>query len=87
MVPYPHWVDTRLVGIRAGFPERDYALWPDEIYLTLDDPRVKIFLFKPEDTTAVETLRDLYPSGSMQLYHSEIEGKDFYIYFVPPVEQ
>ena len=87
VVPYPHWVDTRLVGIRAGFPERDYALWPDEIYLTLDDPRVKIFLFKPEDTTAVETLRDLYPSGSMQLYHSEIEGKDFYIYFVPPVEQ
>ncbi len=87
VVPYPHWVDTRLVGIRAGFPQRDYALWPDQIPSTLDDPRVKMFLFKPEDTTALETLRDLYPLGSMQLYDSKIEGKDFYIYFVPPVER
>ncbi|MBC8506762.1 MAG: glycosyltransferase family 39 protein [Anaerolineales bacterium] len=87
VVPYPHWVDTRLVGIKAGFPERDYALWPEQLSETLDDPRVKMFLFKPEDTTALETLRDLYPLGSIQLYDSEIEGKNFYIYFVPPVER
>ena len=87
VVAYPHWVDTRLVGIRAGFPERDYAIWPDEISQTLDDPRVKMFLFKPEDTTAMEKLRDLYPSGSMQLYDSAVESKDFYIYFVPPIDR
>ncbi len=87
VVPYPHWVDTRLVGIRAGVPGRDYALWPEQLSETLDDPRVKMFIFKPEDTIALETLRDLYPSGSMQLYDSPIEGKDFNIYFVPPVEQ
>ncbi len=87
VVPYPHWVDTRLVGIRAGVPQRDYALWPDQLSETLDDPRTKMFLFKPEDATAMETLRDLYPTGSLGLYDSQIEGKDFYIYFVPPVER
>ncbi|MBL7163212.1 MAG: glycosyltransferase family 39 protein [Anaerolineales bacterium] len=87
VVPYPHWVDTRLVGIRAGVPLHDYALWPDQLSQTLDDPRVKLFIFKPEDTIALETLRDLYPTGSLQLYDSAIEHKDFYIYFVPPVER
>jgi len=86
VVAYPHWVDTRLVGIRAGVPLKDYALWPDQLSQTLDDPRVKLFIFKPEDTTALETLRELYPSGSMQLYDSAIESKDFSLYFVPPVE-
>ena len=28
VVPYPYWVDTRLVGINAGVPWKDYALWP-----------------------------------------------------------
>lgn len=84
VVPYPHWVDTRLVGIRAGVPTRDYALWPDQISQTLDDPRTKMFLFKPDDEDAFQTLQDLYPQGSYQLYDSGIEGKDFYIYFVPP---
>jgi len=87
VVPYPHWVDTRLVGIRAGVPLRDYALWPDQLSQTLDDPRAKLFLFKPEDVTAMETLRELYPTGVLQLYDSEIEGKDFYVYFVPPAQR
>lgn len=87
VVPYPHWVDTRLVGIRAGVPLRDYALWPDELYLTQEDPRTKLFLFKPEDAEAMNTLRDLYPLGSLKLYDSKIDGRDFYLFFVPPVEQ
>ncbi len=84
VVPYPHWVDTRLVGINAGVPLRDYALWPDQITTTLDNPRSKLFLYKPEDSDARDTLETLYPNGAMQLYDSAIEGKDFYIYYVPP---
>ncbi len=87
VVPYPHWVDTRLVAIRAGVPGKDYALWPDQLPQSLEEPQTKMFLFKLEDTSAMETLRELYPTGSMQLYDSEIQGKDFYIYFVPPVEE
>jgi len=28
VVAFPHWVDTRLVGIQAGFPAKDFAIWP-----------------------------------------------------------
>jgi 4-amino-4-deoxy-L-arabinose transferase-like glycosyltransferase len=84
VIPYPYWVDTRLVGIRAGFPDRDYALWAEDLDVTLSDPRVKLFLFKPEDTEALARLQDLYPAGVMSLYQSDLPGKDFDIYFVPP---
>ena len=87
VVPYPHWVDTRLVGIHAGVSGRDYALWPDQLPETLDRPGPKMFLFKPDDREAMQTLQDLYPQGQLGLYRSEIEGKDFYIYFVPSDEQ
>jgi len=86
VVPYPHWVDTRLVGIRAGFPERDYALWRESIGDTLSDPRPKLFLVKPEDTETIELLRSLYPAGVLRLYESQSIGRDFYLYSVPPTE-
>jgi hypothetical protein len=35
----------------------------------------------------MQTLRELYPQGQLDLYQSEVEGKDFYIYFVPSDEQ
>jgi hypothetical protein len=84
VVPYPHWVDTRLVGIRAGYPERDYALWGEEIPTTLSDPRPKLFLVKPEDTENLELLQNLYPSGVWRLYESLSAGRDFFMYSVPP---
>jgi hypothetical protein len=86
IVPYPHWVDTRLVGIRAGFPERDYALWPENIVDSLNDPRPKLYLVKPEDEDTIELLRSFYPTGVLRLYESQVEGRDFYMYSVPPVE-
>ena len=30
IVPFPYWVDTRLPGIYAGIPTRDFALFPDQ---------------------------------------------------------
>ena len=36
VVPYPYWVDTRLVGMNAGDPTRDYATHrPDFVYTEL----------------------------------------------------
>jgi hypothetical protein len=83
VIPYPHWVDTRLVGMQAGVPLRDYALWADRLETTLDVPGVKMFLFKPEDVEALDRLRQVYPDGNLSMYQSEIDGKDFYIYIVP----
>jgi hypothetical protein len=86
VVPYPYWVDTRLVGIRAGYPLRDYALWRENIPETVDDPRPKLYLVKPEDTETLELLHSLYPTSVERLYQSQVPGRDFYMVSVPPVE-
>ena len=86
VVPYPHWVDTRLVGIQAGYPLKDYALWGPDLPTTLDVIGPKLFLFKPNDTKTEDILRELYPDGIVDVYKAEHEGHNFSIYFVPPQE-
>ena len=84
VVAYPYWVDTRLVGMNAGYPLKDYAIWPEQIPQTVDVPGPKLFIGKPEDQQGLKVLRYTYPNGSLQERHSFYEGKDFWIYFVPP---
>ena len=83
VVPYPYWVDTRLVGMNAGDPTRDYAIPPEQIPAMLSDPRPKMFLVNPEDQTDLNLLRQLFPQGNLSTYESQV-GKDFYIFMVPP---
>ncbi len=84
VVAFPHWVDTRLVGINAGYPLKDYAIWPDQLQETAADLRAKLFLVKPEDTQGLLALQSLYPQGVLQEYFSAVENHNFYMYFVPP---
>jgi hypothetical protein len=86
VVPYPYWVDTRLVGMNAGDPTRDYAIPPDQISATLNDPRPKMFLVYPEDQADMDLLRQLFPQGNISAYASQV-GKNFYIYLVPPTSK
>ncbi len=83
VVPYPHWVDTRLVGIRAGFPRKDYALPRERLEETLALPVPKLFLFKPEDRETEARLWELYPQGRLWRHISPIPGKDFMVFYVP----
>ncbi len=83
---YPYWVDTRLVGMNAGFPLKDYAIFPENFASTLSEPRAKLFLVKPEDSAALDALRQLYPQGVVSTYNSAVEGHDFNIFFIPPLE-
>jgi hypothetical protein len=83
VVGYPYWVDTRLVGVNAGYPSKDYAIWPDHFGDTLSDPNAKLFLINPEDTESMQLLRQLYPLGSLKVYTSRVEGKNFEMFFVP----
>ncbi|HZW04834.1 MAG TPA: glycosyltransferase family 39 protein [Anaerolineaceae bacterium] len=85
VIPYPYWVDTRLVAINAGSPVNDYAIWPDQLPLTLDETRGKLFIVHPEDDAAVESLWELYPQGMLNRFDARTEGKDFLMFFVPPV--
>ena len=95
VVPFPHWVDTRLVAISAGFPGIDFALWPDQIETTLEVPGPKMFLVKYDDSEAMTILQEVYPNGAASMKYSkylpdpeerELNKKDFFIFFVPASE-
>jgi hypothetical protein len=82
VVPYPHWVDTRLVGINATDQVIDLALWQSEIKGTEMASSPKLYIFKPEDEETNQILRDLYPDGIIERFESEVEGRDFMLYYV-----
>lgn len=87
VIAYPHWVDTRLVGMSAGFPTRDFAIWPADLPTTQIVPGPKLFLVKPEDTEGLRALQDLYPKGTYSVYESNQSlHKNFYVYRVPAGE-
>jgi hypothetical protein len=86
VIPYPYWVDTRLVGINAGDPLKDYALWREDLPATLSETRAKLFILNVEDTESAQDLESLYPDGHMYLYDSGMDGKDFLTYYVPPAD-
>ena len=83
VVPYPYWVDTRLVGINAGYPFKDYALWPQDFASTQEIHSAKLFIVFYQDQTDLDALKAMYPNGTQTMFHSPYEGKDFYILFVP----
>lgn len=85
VIPYPYWVDTRLVGINAGYPTRDYALSPEFIADSKDEVRTKLFILKEEDKEHLAEVLELYPNGVVTLHTSPLEGKNFYAVLVPGV--
>jgi len=84
LVAYPHWADSRLVAINAGYPTRDIALWPEHFADTLPLPGSKLFLINPQDGADLDALRQLYPAGVLKEYTSQVETKDFLVFYVPP---
>ena len=56
IVPYPYWVDTRLPGVWAGIPNRDFAVWPENFNTTLDVQGPKLFIVNVQDTTSMDQL-------------------------------
>jgi hypothetical protein len=83
VIPYPHWVDTRLVGINAGQPRKDFALPPDMIEQVTEIPGQKLFIFRYDDKETFDVLTTTYPIGILSYFESELPGKDFYIFLVP----
>jgi hypothetical protein len=77
VVPYPYWVDTRLVGINAGLPRKDYALWPEDFGNVVQEAGSYLFILKPEDVGNVAALQSLFPNNTLYTYISEIPGKNF----------
>ena len=90
IVPYPYWVDTRLPGVWAGIPNRDFVMWRADLSTTLTAPGPKLFIVKADvinpdfnDRASLDLLKQLYPNGSAGLYTSKVPNHDFWIFFVP----
>lgn len=90
IVPFPHWVDTRLPAVWAGIPNRDLAMWPEDLASTLQLPEPKLFIVKANlddpngnDQESLDVLEILYPTGQLRMFDSDVTGHDFWIFLVP----
>lgn len=82
VVPFPFWVDTRLPGVWAGVPNRDFALFPENLSESLKYPAPKMFIYWHKDVETEKILKQLYPNGKLSRYTSSFENKDFFIFLV-----
>lgn len=79
VIPYPYWVDTRLVGINAGYVNKDYALQTEQIIDSRVFPDPKIFIVFPEDQKAIQEIMSIYPDATAETFFSKQPGKNFII--------
>lgn len=90
VVPFPYWVDTRLPAVWAGIPNRDMAMWQENLATTVELTGPKLFIVKANtedpttnDQASLNILQSLYPNGQLRIFDSDVPGHDFWIFFVP----
>jgi len=90
IVPFPYWVDTRLPAVWAGIPDRDMAVWHENLAVTLELTGPKLFMVKADtenpdgnDQASLDVLDELYPNGQLRMFDSDVPGHDFWIFLVP----
>ena len=90
IVPFEHWVDTRLPAVWAGIPNRDMAMWREDLPSTVEFTGPKLFIVKANlehsegnDQESLDVLEELYPNGQLRMFDSDVPGHDFWIYSVP----
>jgi hypothetical protein len=72
------------VGIVAGHPTLDPAIFPEQLDLLVGEERAQLFILNINDSAGAARLRELFPQGRLSRFVSATEGKDFLIYIVPP---
>lgn len=82
LVAAPFWVDARLVGITTGDVTWANVIETNQIANTARDRNSKLFLVNTNDSASLEKLREVFPSGSVNRYHSKI-GRDFMVFLAP----
>ncbi len=70
--------------MNAGYVGRDYAIWADDLELTMEQAGAKLFFVKADDKDGMDRLSRLYPDGFSGYHQGLAEGRDFYTYLVPP---
>jgi hypothetical protein len=83
VIGFPHWVDTRLVGMIADYPLHNFAMFTENLNQIPTDNQAKLFMINPQDQFAISVLKQRFPQGVLTEYPAKIPGKEFLIYFVP----
>jgi hypothetical protein len=84
LVPYPYWVDDRIMNIAAGFPiDSQHYVFPENIPDFAFSGRPTLFLLLAADSDSLAALIEKFPEGYYATKTSAFPGKDF-VYFVVP---
>ncbi|MFQ5593799.1 MAG: ArnT family glycosyltransferase [Anaerolineae bacterium] len=83
-VAYPHWVDTRNIGINAGDITWNNAILDiEQVRGHANEPAPKLYLLHVDDQKSLSVLQSLFPGGRVTRYQSATPTKDFLVFFVP----
>lgn len=85
VVAYPHWVDSRLVAIEAGHPGDDFIIWPEQISELEPITQARLLFLHPQDEPDRSRLMAMYPNGILSHHGTEVKGKEFDVFWIPPV--
>ncbi|MCI0476447.1 MAG: glycosyltransferase family 39 protein, partial [Anaerolineales bacterium] len=81
---YPHWIDTRNVGINLGQPGWERTLSDaDAARAHASEPTHKLYLLHPNDHANLARLREIFPNGQQRVFHARTPGHDFIVFYVP----
>jgi hypothetical protein len=93
IVAWPHWIDTRGVGIEMGDPPWNNVILESEqldeqaaLPATGEDgveTRPRFYVLFLADFKTLEKLKALFPSGWSSRYVSAQPGRDFFRFYVP----
>jgi hypothetical protein len=84
LIPYPYWVDDRIMNISAGFPiNSQHYLFPENIPAFTFSGRPTLFLLLATDVDSLEALKQRFPDGYYATVSSSFPNHDF-IYFIVP---
>ncbi len=100
IISYKYWMDHRAIGIEAGytdwsnaipdpkeFPQKMYSIWQMDLDTKYEfkPDRQLLFFVNQEDKSTTETLKKMFPTGTLNTINTWDPAKDFYIYTVPPL--
>ena len=84
LIPYPYWIDDRIMNIYAGFPvHTSHVIQPADIPGFAFSGRPTLFVLLATDQTGLSVLREKFPNGYYGTVVSSFPGHD-YMYFLVP---
>jgi hypothetical protein len=88
IVAYPHWLDTRNVGINAGrIGWSNLVDNADQAAAHANSGGNKLYILSPQDRANLTRLQEIFPEGQLRVLQSQSPNKDAILYFVPSANE